>query len=72
MQDADICAFYMKTGTCRFGVLCKFDHPPPGEAIAKVWSKQEEGKSSKQGEEKKGGKKKKKKKVVGPSFVLEN
>ncbi|KAM0912659.1 hypothetical protein ACQ4PT_012636 [Festuca glaucescens] len=60
-EDADICAFYMKTGTCRFGALCKFDHPPPVEAIAKV--------SSKQGEEKKGGKKKK---VVGLSFVLEN
>ncbi|KAK1665682.1 hypothetical protein QYE76_053841 [Lolium multiflorum] len=68
-EDADICAFYMKTGTCKFGVLCKFDHPPPGEAIAKVSSKQEEGKSSKQREKKKGGKKKK---VAGLSFVLEN
>lgn len=24
----------MKTGTCKFGATCKFDHPPPGEAIA--------------------------------------
>ncbi|KAM0858719.1 hypothetical protein ACQ4PT_047646 [Festuca glaucescens] len=67
-EDADICAFYMKTGTCRFGALCKFDHPPPGEAIAKVSSKQGEEKSLNHGEEKKGGKKK----VVGLSFVLEN
>ncbi|CAN6444579.1 unnamed protein product [Victoria cruziana] len=30
------CAFYMKTGTCKFGVTCRFDHPPPGEAVAKA------------------------------------
>ena len=24
----------MKTGTCKYGVACKFDHPPPGEAVA--------------------------------------
>ncbi|PKA61042.1 Zinc finger CCCH domain-containing protein 37 [Apostasia shenzhenica] len=30
------CPFYMKTGTCKFGVTCRFDHPPPGEAIAKA------------------------------------
>ncbi|ONK69920.1 uncharacterized protein A4U43_C05F28230 [Asparagus officinalis] len=28
------CPFYMKTGTCKYGVTCRFDHPPPGEAIA--------------------------------------
>ncbi|XVF57063.1 hypothetical protein PTKIN_Ptkin06aG0173400 [Pterospermum kingtungense] len=28
------CPYYMKTGTCKFGVSCKFDHPPPGEVIA--------------------------------------
>lgn len=28
------CPFYMKTGTCKYGVACKFDHPPPGEAVA--------------------------------------
>ncbi|CAM0881714.1 unnamed protein product [Alopecurus aequalis] len=28
-KDAEICAFYMKTGTCKFGAQCKFDHPPP-------------------------------------------
>lgn len=34
LQGAVICSFYMKTGTCKFGAACKFDHPPPGEAIA--------------------------------------
>ncbi|KAJ4980754.1 hypothetical protein NE237_031591 [Protea cynaroides] len=33
-EGAIICPFYMKTGTCKYGVNCKFDHPPPGEAIA--------------------------------------
>ncbi|KAG0454857.1 hypothetical protein HPP92_024149 [Vanilla planifolia] len=28
------CPFYMKTGTCKYGALCRFDHPPPGEAVA--------------------------------------
>ncbi|KAI0492618.1 hypothetical protein KFK09_026894 [Dendrobium nobile] len=28
------CPFYMKTGTCKYGAACRFDHPPPGEAIA--------------------------------------
>ncbi|KAL5222430.1 hypothetical protein ABZP36_027143 [Zizania latifolia] len=32
-EGADVCAFYMKTGACRFGVHCRFDHPPPQEAI---------------------------------------
>uniref|UniRef100_A0ACD5VHB2 Uncharacterized protein n=1 Tax=Avena sativa TaxID=4498 RepID=A0ACD5VHB2_AVESA len=61
-EDADMCAFYMKKGTCKFGARCKFDHPPQGqgEAIAKV--------SKKQGEEEEGGKKK----VVGLSIVLGN
>ncbi|VAH77563.1 unnamed protein product [Triticum turgidum subsp. durum] len=58
-EDAEACAYYMKTGACKFGVQCKFDHPPLGEAIAKV---------SKHGEGKEGGKKK----AVGLSYVLEN
>lgn len=37
-QGAVICSFYLKTGTCKFGATCKFDHPPPGEAIAMVTS----------------------------------
>ncbi|KAJ6832658.1 zinc finger CCCH domain-containing protein 8 [Iris pallida] len=28
------CPFYMKTGTCKYSVACRYDHPPPGEAIA--------------------------------------
>lgn len=28
----------MKTGTCKYGATCKFDHPPPGEAMAMVAS----------------------------------
>ncbi|XP_068665207.1 zinc finger CCCH domain-containing protein 8 [Aristolochia californica] len=33
-EGAVVCSFYMKTGTCKFGPACKFDHPPPVEAIA--------------------------------------
>ncbi|XP_044976360.1 zinc finger CCCH domain-containing protein 8-like isoform X2 [Hordeum vulgare subsp. vulgare] len=42
-EDAEACAYYMKTGACKFGVQCKFDHPPLGEVIANV-SKQGDGK----------------------------
>lgn len=28
----------MKTGTCKYGATCKFDHPPPGEVMAKTAS----------------------------------
>lgn len=31
-----MCAFYMKTATCKYGATCKFDHPPPGELVAMV------------------------------------
>jgi len=24
----------MKTGACKYGATCKFDHPPPGEVMA--------------------------------------
>lgn len=36
LQGTIICPFYMKTGTCRFGQICRFDHPPPGEVMAKA------------------------------------
>ncbi|PSR89495.1 Zinc finger CCCH domain-containing protein [Actinidia chinensis var. chinensis] len=26
--DAEDCSFYMRTGTCKFGSNCKFNHPP--------------------------------------------
>lgn len=42
-QDAEACAFYMRTGTCRFGVHCKFDHPPRQEAISKLQAAGKEG-----------------------------
>ncbi|GMG99271.1 hypothetical protein Nepgr_001111 [Nepenthes gracilis] len=32
-EGAVHCPFYMKTGTCKYGVACKFDHPPPGEVM---------------------------------------
>ncbi|KAF8390823.1 hypothetical protein HHK36_023122 [Tetracentron sinense] len=31
---AIICSFYKKNGTCKYGVRCRFHHPPPGETIA--------------------------------------
>ncbi|KAK7256979.1 hypothetical protein RIF29_30625 [Crotalaria pallida] len=32
-EGAAICPYYLKTGTCKFGATCKFDHPPPGEVV---------------------------------------
>ncbi|KAJ0989350.1 hypothetical protein J5N97_007706 [Dioscorea zingiberensis] len=33
-EGSAACAYYMKTGACKYGATCKFDHPPPGEAVA--------------------------------------
>ncbi|KAL7088394.1 hypothetical protein ACP275_13G124900 [Erythranthe tilingii] len=33
-EGAIHCPYYMKTGTCKFGATCRFDHPPPGEVMA--------------------------------------
>ncbi|KAL5540218.1 hypothetical protein UlMin_024018 [Ulmus minor] len=33
-EGAIICPYYLKTGTCKYGATCKFDHPPPGEVMA--------------------------------------
>ncbi|XP_064960734.1 zinc finger CCCH domain-containing protein 65-like isoform X13 [Musa acuminata AAA Group] len=33
--DAINCAFYMKTGTCKFGLNCRFNHPPKRRHRAK-------------------------------------
>ncbi|XP_026414098.1 zinc finger CCCH domain-containing protein 37-like isoform X1 [Papaver somniferum] len=33
-EGAVVCPFYMKTGACKYGSSCRFDHPPPGEAVA--------------------------------------
>ncbi|RAL41067.1 unnamed protein product [Cuscuta campestris] len=32
-EGAIHCPYYMKTGTCKYGTTCKFDHPPPGEVM---------------------------------------
>ncbi|XP_031118559.1 zinc finger CCCH domain-containing protein 37-like [Ipomoea triloba] len=32
-EGAIHCPYYMKTGICKYGATCKFDHPPPGELI---------------------------------------
>lgn len=32
MQEAKPCSFYMRTGLCRYGYACKFDHPQPALA----------------------------------------
>ncbi|XP_060675517.1 zinc finger CCCH domain-containing protein 37 isoform X2 [Ziziphus jujuba] len=37
-EGSIICPYYMKTGTCKYGATCKFDHPPPGEAMAMATS----------------------------------
>ncbi|GBG77606.1 hypothetical protein CBR_g24052 [Chara braunii] len=42
------CAYYMKTATCKYGVQCKFDHPPPGEAVALATAAAKEGKDGNQ------------------------
>ena len=44
----------MRSGTCRYGVLCKFDHPPLQEAVAKLQAGGKEGVEEKKGEEKEG------------------
>ncbi|GJT29096.1 zinc finger CCCH domain-containing protein 37 isoform X2 [Tanacetum coccineum] len=47
-EGAVNCPYYMKTGACKYGVTCKFDHPPPGEVMAAVTS---QGASTTTGEE---------------------
>ncbi|KAJ4829705.1 Zinc finger CCCH domain-containing protein 37 [Turnera subulata] len=47
-EGAVHCPYYMKTGTCKYGATCKFDHPPPGEVIAAAVS---QGKSTSVGTE---------------------
>ncbi|TMW94627.1 hypothetical protein EJD97_009999 [Solanum chilense] len=32
-EGAVLCPYYMKTGMCKYGASCKFDHPPPGEVL---------------------------------------
>nr|CAB3477625.1 unnamed protein product [Digitaria exilis] len=51
-EDAEVCAFYMRSGTCRYGARCKFDHPPPQEAIAKLQAGGNEDGKEKEGKQK--------------------
>ncbi|GAA0157192.1 RNA metabolism protein [Lithospermum erythrorhizon] len=37
-EGAVNCPYYMKTGTCKYGTTCKFDHPPPAEVMSKASS----------------------------------
>ncbi|KAI3675628.1 hypothetical protein L1987_85219 [Smallanthus sonchifolius] len=37
-EGAVNCPYYMKTGACKYGATCKFDHPPPGEVMAAATS----------------------------------
>ncbi|KAI3768995.1 hypothetical protein L6452_00091 [Arctium lappa] len=45
-EGAINCPYYMKTGACKYGATCKFDHPPPGEVMAGATSQGEEGKDA--------------------------
>ncbi|XP_071725784.1 zinc finger CCCH domain-containing protein 37 [Rutidosis leptorrhynchoides] len=51
-EGAVHCPYYMKTGACKYGATCKFDHPPPGEVIAASTS---QGAATTTGEEVKEG-----------------
>ncbi|PIN24304.1 CCCH-type Zn-finger protein [Handroanthus impetiginosus] len=48
--DAEDCAYYMKTGSCKFGLNCKFNHPPR----RKSQSTKEKGKQREENSEKAG------------------
>ena len=37
-EGAVHCPYYMKTGMCKYGATCKFDHPPPGEVLGMATS----------------------------------
>ncbi|MCD9559510.1 Zinc finger CCCH domain-containing protein 37 [Datura stramonium] len=37
-EGAVHCPYYMKTGMCKYGATCKFDHPPPGEVLSMATS----------------------------------
>ncbi|XP_010543113.1 PREDICTED: zinc finger CCCH domain-containing protein 37-like [Tarenaya hassleriana] len=37
-EGAVHCPYYMKTGMCKYGATCRFDHPPPGEVKGKTAS----------------------------------
>ncbi|KAJ9562974.1 hypothetical protein OSB04_008134 [Centaurea solstitialis] len=46
-EGAINCPYYMKTGACKYGPTCKFDHPPPGEVMAVATSQGASGEEGK-------------------------
>ncbi|XP_030488317.1 zinc finger CCCH domain-containing protein 37 isoform X1 [Cannabis sativa] len=50
-EGSIICPYYLKTGACKYGPTCKFDHPPPGEVMGLGGT---QGTSTSGGEEGKG------------------
>lgn len=32
------CSYYMRTGLCRFGMTCKFNHPPDRKLVTSIHS----------------------------------
>ncbi|XP_050107654.1 zinc finger CCCH domain-containing protein 37 isoform X1 [Malus sylvestris] len=45
-----ICVYYLKTGTCKYGASCKFDHPPPVEVMGMGATQGTSGGEAKSGE----------------------
>ncbi|XAR67946.1 hypothetical protein NMG60_11002898 [Bertholletia excelsa] len=40
--DVEDCSYYMRTGTCKFGSNCKFNHPPKRRNQVKEWEENSE------------------------------
>lgn len=36
MQNEKECAYYLRTGSCKFGDTCKFHHPQPSNAVVSI------------------------------------
>ncbi|KAJ8464313.1 hypothetical protein OPV22_026865 [Ensete ventricosum] len=80
--DATECAYYIKTGTCKFGLNCRFNHPPKRRHRAKPEKQSEDVKTIKAAHKEGSGSEKmgqttckvgeKEKKVAQKSFMPEN
>lgn len=49
-REGVICVYYLKTGTCKYGASCKFDHPPPVEVMGMGATQGTSGGEAKSGE----------------------
>ncbi|GFZ18995.1 zinc finger C-x8-C-x5-C-x3-H type family protein [Actinidia rufa] len=50
-SDAEDCSYYMRTGTCKFGLNCKFNHPPRRKnQVAQEKVKENEGNPERPGQ----------------------